>query len=172
VKRAGWFTLPLLLFGSTAVAAATISGRTLQVIDGDTLRLQSHDGHIHRIRLSGIDAPELGQPYGEEAKRHLEALSLGQTLKAECYKRDRHRRQVCRVSLGGRDLALAQLQAGLAWWFTRYAAEQAEGERLAYAAAERRAAQAGLGLWRQPAPTPPWQWRRSKAPALPATPPE
>ncbi len=56
-------------------------------------------------------------------------------------------------------LNLEQIKAGLAWHFKRYADEQSETDRKAYAEAETTAKEAKLGLWQQPNPTPPWDYR-------------
>jgi endonuclease YncB( thermonuclease family) len=66
---------------------------------------------------SGIDAPEKGQPFGEVSLRNLARLVFDRNVRAECYKEDWYRRQVCRLFDDSRDVALAQLDAGLAWWF-------------------------------------------------------
>ena len=66
---------------------------------------------------------------------------------------------MCHLFDGSRDVALAQLDAGLAWWFRRYAAEQPPQERAEYASAEDRARADAVGLWRDRDPVPPWEWR-------------
>jgi endonuclease YncB( thermonuclease family) len=104
-------------------------------------------------------APEKGQPFGEVSRQNLARLVFDRNVRAECYKEDRYRRQVCRLFDGSRDVALAQLDAGLAWWFRRYAAEQPPQERAEYASAEDRARADAVGLWRDRDPVPPWEWR-------------
>ena len=141
------------------VSAETLYGRVVGVADGDTLTLLDRDNRQHKIRISGIDAPEKGQPFGEVSRQNLARLVFDRNVRAECYKEDRYRRQVCRLFDGSRDVALAQLDAGLAWWFRRYAAEQPPQERAEYASAEDRARADAVGLWRDRDPVPPWEWR-------------
>jgi endonuclease YncB( thermonuclease family) len=63
--------------------------------------------------------------------------------------------------VNGKDVGLAQLDAGLAWWFRKYAHEQHPQDRIDYEAAEDRAAADRVGLWQDKDPVPPWEWRRS-----------
>ena len=142
------------------VFADTLYGRVVAIADGDTLTLLDRDNRQHRIRVGGIDAPEKGQPFGEVSRQHLARLVFDRSVRAECYKEDRYGRQVCRVFQGTKDVGLAQLDAGLAWWFRRYASEQSPQERAEYESAEDRARADGLGLWRDRDPTPPWAWRK------------
>ena len=55
---------------------------------------------------------------------------------------------------------LRQVQAGLAWHYKKYAAEQSDVDRRLYADAETDARNAGRGLWQESSPIPPWEWRR------------
>jgi micrococcal nuclease len=70
--------------------------------------------------------------------------------------RDRYGRTVARVSCGGRDASVAQLQAGMAWAFTKYLTDKSLPVVEASARAERR------GLWADPAPVAPWEWRKAR----------
>jgi endonuclease YncB( thermonuclease family) len=115
------------------------------VADGDTITLLDSNRQRHRIRLAGIDAPEKGQPFGLRSKQHLSELAFGKDEKADCYKVDRYGRDVCNVYVNGKDLGLAQLDAGLAWWYRKYAHEQHPKDWIEYETAEDRAAEIGLG---------------------------
>ena len=57
------------------------------------------------------------------------------------------------------DVGRAQLTVGLAWHFKKYEREQSEEDRLAYAFDEQEARARKAGLWNEPDPTPPWDWR-------------
>jgi len=104
--------------------AAEIAGRVVGIADGDTLTVLDADRTQHKIRFAFIDAPEKRQPYGDRSKRHLSELAYGKDAKADCYKIDRCGRQVCTVYVDGQDVSLTQLDAGLAWWYRKYAHEQ------------------------------------------------
>ena len=75
---------------------------------------------------------------------------------------DRYDRDVCTVYVNGKDVGLAQLDAGLAWWFRKYAHEQLPRDRIDYEAAEDRAAANRTGLWQDKNPVPPWEWRHKQ----------
>lgn len=143
-----------------AAHAAELSGRVVGIADGDTLTLLVPGNVQEKIRLSGIDAPEKGQPYGEASKQALSGLVFGKDVVVDWGKRDRYGRIVGKVMIDGRDACLDQVRAGLAWHFKRYENEQPPADRLSYAAAEAAARSAKAGLWVDPAPVAPWDWRK------------
>lgn len=149
--------VPLLVAG--AGTAQFLAGKVISVEDGDTITVVDSEYAHYRIRLFGIDAPEKGQAFGDVARAHLASLCAGGLVTASCPKIDRYGRHVCTVWVDEVDVSLAQLRAGLAWHFKRYASEQSLGERAAYARAEEEARAAGLGLWQDKNPIPPWEWR-------------
>ena len=111
------------LVASTHAGTHQIEGGIVGVHDGDSITLLVADDRQHKIRLDGIDAPELGQPFGRASKLHLAELLANRAAVAECNKTDRYGRGVCRVLVGGADAGLAQVRAGLAWCFRRCANE-------------------------------------------------
>jgi endonuclease YncB( thermonuclease family) len=145
-------------------SAAPIEGSALDVQDGDSFLLRADDGRRIRVRVSGIDAPERTQPYTDASRRHLGELLRGHRIRLEPVKQDVFDRTVARVLVVDgeppeRDAGLAQLEAGLAWHFRRYSAEQPSEDVARYARAERDAKARGLGLWRDAAPEAPWAFR-------------
>jgi endonuclease YncB( thermonuclease family) len=90
----------------------------------------------------------------------LASLTFKRNVRAECGKRDRYGREVCKVLDGLRDAGLEQISAGMAWWFHRYANEQSTEDRERSERAEQDATARKIGLWRDPNPVPPWEWRR------------
>jgi endonuclease YncB( thermonuclease family) len=140
--------------------AGTLAGRVVGVSDGDTITVLDGARQQHRIRLQGIDAPESKQAFGNVAKRGLSDLVFGQTVEVRFDKEDRYGRILGVVFLGGQDMNLAMVSRGLAWHYKSYQRDQAPLDRQRYALAEDQARQAGIGLWRDPQPTPPWDFRR------------
>jgi endonuclease YncB( thermonuclease family) len=167
--------LVLLLALSSAAVAATIQsfeGRVVGVADGDTVTVLDSNHLQHKIRLAGIDAPEKGQPFGDRSRQSLARAVLGKDVKVVWSKQDRYGRLVGTVWVapvgtgctGGAcpktlDVNLAQLTVGLAWHFKKYENEQSPQERGQYAFAEEEARAKKAGLWSEPDPIPPWQWR-------------
>jgi endonuclease YncB( thermonuclease family) len=144
-------------------------GRVVSVDDGDSFvfeRRAAPAGEPRRIRvrLHAIDTPELVQPHGLAARDALARLTRQRLLALDCYKRDPRGRAVCRVTDVGRsdaarDIELALLQQGFAWYYRAFSSEQTAAERAEYATAEADARALRRGLWQQDAPMPPWTCR-------------
>lgn len=169
------FVLAVSLLVSVAVQAETLEGKIVRIVDGDTLVLLDASNTQHRVRLSGIDTPERGQPFGRRASQNLARLAGAKPARLEWYKKDRWDRLIGTVWVQSPDaqcqgaecpktldIGLAQITQGLAWHFKRYAHEQPEAERERYSFAEEEARAKGAGLWRDPNPVPPWEWRKRK----------
>ncbi len=131
--------------------------RVVSVHDGDTLRAIDQGKVERKVRLVGIDAPEIGQAFGTKARDGLAAMVKGKSVEVHADSEDRYGRTLARLVVEGQDVNRQMVLDGLAWHFTRYSND----ERLAAAEREARAAQ--RGLWRDPAPVPPWEWRASEA---------
>ncbi|MES2714647.1 MAG: thermonuclease family protein [Pseudomonadota bacterium] len=135
---------------SVALLLCTI----LAVSDGDTLTARCSEGApTLSIRLAEIDAPEKGQPFGRASRASLAGLCLDKAAEVRPTAHDRWGRTVAHVSCAGSDASAAQVQAGLAWAFTRYL-KGPEMPRL-----EEAARAARVGLWAEPEPMAPWLWR-------------
>jgi endonuclease YncB( thermonuclease family) len=135
------------------------TGQATQVKDGDSFVLRTGDGTVIQVRIAGIDAPEAGQAWADASRRHLSERLSGCTLRLSPQKIDPFGRTVAAVHCDERDVGLVQLRAGLAWHFRRYAREQAEAQRIAYADAEAKARSERIGLWQDERPLEPWKYR-------------
>lgn len=171
------WVLALLLTSGPGFAAsmsASLSGKVVGVSDGDTVTLLDADHKQHKIRVSGIDAPEKAQAFGERSKQHLALLVHAKEVEVQWNKRDRYGRIVGKVLVAEVtckapacpktvDAGLRQINLGLAWWYRDYAKEQSNEDAQRYRLAEEDARTRGVGLWASgAAPTPPWEWRREK----------
>ena len=114
----------------------------------------------HRGRLSGIDAPEKRQAFGQVSKQHLSDLAYDKTVSVVFHKRDRYQRILGKVLVNGADAGLDQIETGMAWHYKKYEREQSTEDRVAYARAEEKARAERRGLWRDSRPVPPWAFRR------------
>ena len=143
-----------LLLG-TPLEAADYSGRVVGVIDGDTIEvLNGH--HAERIRLSGIDCPEKGQAFGQRAKQAASALVFGKKVTIQTHGYDKYKRTLGDVFLSdGKNLNQELVRQGFCWWYRKYAPGDTVLEGL-----ENEAREARKGLWADPAPIPPWEWRK------------
>ncbi len=129
-----------------------VSGEPFQavvvgVVDGDTLDLTGQ-----RVRLYGVDAPEKGQPYGVPAIACLSTLVVGRTVTVEPMGTDPYGRLLAVLWVEGQDINAALVAQGCAWAYP--------GTGEAYRDEEAQARAQGLGLWAQPNPIPPWEWRK------------
>jgi endonuclease YncB( thermonuclease family) len=143
----------------SAGTAQRLHGRLQAIQDGDSFVLATGDGRQLRIRIAGIDAPERGQAWGGRAREHLNELLARHPLQVAPLKQDRYGRTIADVHNGAVDVGLAQIRAGLAWHYRRYADEQPPTRRNAYAQAERQAREQHQGLWQDSAPQAPWLLR-------------
>ena len=112
----GWLALAVwLVIAAAPSQAAELRGKVVNVHDGDTITLLDADRRQHKIRLSGIDAPELKQAFGRASRQHLADQVAGRTVVIEWSKRDKYNRIVGKILLDGRDINISQIEAGLAW---------------------------------------------------------
>ncbi len=138
------FCFLLLLSFQNAAAIESLVGRPARIISGNELVLLSSDGSIHRIRLNGIDTQPPNRPWGAAARRHLQSLVMGRSVRF-IYQRDGLMDQISgRLTHGGADINIRLLSAGLAR-FNPSELSPADAEK--YAQAERQARAAGLGIW-------------------------
>jgi endonuclease YncB( thermonuclease family)/methylphosphotriester-DNA--protein-cysteine methyltransferase len=136
-----------------------IEGKVVRVSDGDTITVLDADNKQHKIRFQGIDAPESKQDFGQASKENLSKMVFGKQVTVTWSKVDKYRRTVGKVFLDGKDVNIEQIKAGMAWHYKKYADEQPPEDRITYAKAEEEARAAKLGLWQDPNPTPPGEWR-------------
>jgi endonuclease YncB( thermonuclease family) len=160
IRRIAVFILILITHAS--LSAATLSGRTVRVTDGDTIVILSEGNVQHKIRLQGIDAPERKQAYGTKSKERLSESVAGRFVVVEYDKKDRYGRIIGKVLIGGKDACLEQIRAGLAWHYKKYQKEQPESDRILYSEAENNAREAKRGLWQDPHALAPWEYRAAR----------
>lgn len=142
-----------------AVYADTLTGRVVAIADGDTLTLLDATNTQHKIRLAGIDSPEKNQPFGQVCKQSLSGLTYNQAAQIDWNKLDRYGRVIGKVLVNGQDVNLEQIRLGCAWHYKKYQNEQSPEDQVSYARAEEEARAIGVGLWREGAAIPPWEWR-------------
>lgn len=155
--------VPFLLCWSISVSAETLVGRVVGVSDGDTVTVLDAERQQHKIRLGGIDAPEKRQAFGQRSKEALSDMVFGRTISVEWSKLDRYGRIIGKIIVNAKDVNLGQVEAGLAWWYQKYSAEQTVTDRQLYALAEDRARRERLGLWADAVPVAPWDFRRLRS---------
>jgi endonuclease YncB( thermonuclease family) len=165
----GFIAILMLFFCS--LTQADVMGRVVAVTDGDTIKVLDSSNTQHKVRLTGIDAPERGQPYGTASRDNLSRMVAGKEVKVESTKNDRYGRVLGKVWVQPSDCPTcgktldanhAQILAGMAWWYRYYAKEQSPEDRGRYESAEDEARKRKWGLWADPNPINPYDWRKGK----------
>ena len=140
---------------SLAAGARTYQGFVTHVTDGDSIWVRAASGGAPReVRLQGIDAPEICQAYGREARAALASVALHRTVIVSTRARDRYERIVARVDAGPQDLGAWMVAGGHAW------SDAYRGRGGPYARRQDAAMAARLGLWAGADPMPPREFRR------------
>jgi len=152
-----------LLIFAPAIVWAEFSGEVVGVLDGDTIEVM-HGQQAERIRLNGIDCPEKGQAYGTKAKQAASARVIGNVVTVRTHGMDKYGRTIADVLLAdGSNLNHELVKEGWCWWYRKYAPKDATLEQL-----EQSARDARSGLWVDPQPLPPWEYRKAMRGKKPA----
>jgi micrococcal nuclease len=149
--------LLFFLLLAPTLAGETWRGRVVAIADGDTITVL-RDRVSVKIRLHGIDAPEMGQPFGRRAREFAGDLVAGREVEVTRVDTDRYGRMVALIEVDGRVLNHEMVRAGLAWWYRKYAPRDELLEEFEAAARDAR-----RGLWRDGTPIAPWEWRKTRA---------
>lgn len=150
--------------GDSAIGRCNLSGRVVSVADGDTVTVLDANNVQHKIRLAGIDAPERGQPYSNVAKRALSDWVFNKDVCVDWFKKDRYRRKIGTIYVDEYNINYSMVVFGLAWHYKQFQKEQTNIDRVSFSDAEAKARSGVIGLWKEPNPVPPWEWRKNKRP--------
>ena len=145
---------------------ARFSSDSFQVVDGDSIRMVNPETGKVELRLASIDAPEWNQTGGQAAKRHLEAITTGRRATFLQTDTDRYQRAVVFMfvdvenpdgaSFRPQEVNAQMVADGFAWHAVKYSSSERLNRLEATAKAKR------LGLWADPNPQPPWEYRARK----------
>lgn len=132
-------------------------GKVVGVQDGDTFTLLVDKAEM-KIRLHGIDAPESGQPFGSRSKEALSKLIYGKEVTVRKTGTS-WSRTTGYVTQGDTDVNAEMVKSGFAW-------DSPQFSKGKYAKLEHAAREQKCGLWVDPNPVRPSEWRagqKSKA---------
>lgn len=147
------FFLPSLGHSSSDDAQALYVARVNHVYDGDTLAVQDGHGYHHRIRLASIDAPELKQPWGIEARAYLATKINQRYVTVKLLTKDKYGREIANVFYHDEDINRHMVEKGLAWHYKDF------DHNPEYGAVELESRKEHRGLWCSYKPMEPWVWR-------------
>lgn len=150
--------ISFLILLCASAQAEILRGLASAITDGDTI-VVSDGTQSHKVRLNGIDAPELSQPFGKESRAALARIIEYQSVVVIWSKRDKYDRIIGTVTWRSADVGLTLLYQGWAWYFKKYESDVAEIERVIYQEAEASARQRRVGLWQANNPQAPWDAR-------------
>ena len=155
------FKLLIVLIIFSLPLSADFSGLVIKVIDGDTIIVL--DGAKKRkVRLVGIDAPELKQNFGLKSKQELSDLIDRKRVKILSNSEDRFKRALGKVIYKNIDINLSLIKVGMAWHYKRYKKNQSKKDQVEYAYHEKLAIESQIGLWGDNNSIAPWDWRKGK----------
>ena len=149
-----------VLFLLLALPSTCLSwpAKVVSVADGDTIKVL-RDGRQVKVRLYGIDSPEKGQAFGQQAQGLTAALVAGRQVDVEQKDVDRYGRIVGLVEVNGQSLNELIIQNGYAWVFAEYCNEKFCDD---WVRLEGTARQQKKGMWQDSVVVPPWEWRAAQ----------
>ncbi len=140
---------------AVGTAPAGFAGKVVGVHDGDSFTIL-HGGNAEKVRVNGIDCPEIGQPFGKNARQYASGLIFGRVVTVIVFGRDRYGRTIGDARLAdGRMLSREMVRAGLAWQYRKHSKDRV------LAALEANARSSKRGLWADANPVAPWNWRKA-----------
>ena len=151
-----FFVLLLVTCSFSWLFGQSYSAKIIGVKDGDTVEIL-WQGQPQGVRLAHIDCPEKKQNYGTKAKEFVSNFCFGKTVTLVIAgKPDRYGRWLAEIFYKNQNLNKELVRNGLAWHFKKYSDNEV------YAALESKAKSAKFGLWQDPHPIAPWEWRKQK----------
>lgn len=130
-----------------------IQGVVVKINDGDSVTMLLKKSQL-KIRLNGIDAPEIGQAYWKKSREFLSNAITNKTITARVFGVDRYGRLLADILVNGRNINSELVANGLAWHYKAYSSNP-ELAKLEEEARKKR-----IGLWQDPRPIAPWDYRR------------
>ena len=144
-----------LVLAVSSSAWADFTGNVVGVADGDSITVLRGREQV-KVRLVDIDAPEKAEPFGNRSKQALDALVHGKEVLVVERGKDRYQRVLGRVYRGDLDVNAEMVRQGMAWVFRQYSKDATLLKIEAEASEQRR------GLWHDPDPMAPWEWRKDQ----------
>jgi len=149
-----------ILFIALLLSAANCFGedffRVVGIHDGDSITVLTVEKKQIKIRLEGIDAPELKQAFGSRAKEHLSSLIMGKDVTLIVKGEDLYKRTLSKILLDSQNVNLSMVRDGFAWHYSKYSKDKKFAEAEAEARIKKK------GLWMDQNPVAPWDYRSNQ----------
>lgn len=124
--------------------------------DGDTINIINDDGKKVKIRLYGIDAPEIKQDYGKKSRQCLEDMIADKKISYAVEDKDKYGRIVATIYADNININYEMIKKGCAWSYFQYS------KSLRNELAQLKAKYNNIGLWAEDNPQAPWEYRKQK----------
>ncbi len=113
------FAVTLLVYVCTVSLALAWPGVVTHVSDGDTVWVKPlQGGESYKVRLLGIDAPEICQPWGPQSRLALSAVLQNQVVEVTARTRDSYGRLLAQLTSQGNDVGAWMVGQGYAWSYS------------------------------------------------------
>ncbi len=143
----------VLIILAVSAYPVDFEGKIIEVVDGNTVVIETEEKEVVKLWLDEVDAPELVQNYGTEAKAYLVKVALNRKVKVQLKGKDRWGNQFAVITLRGEKcLSTEMLKAGMVWNNGSEEKKQLQEQAM----------KEGKGLWKESEPTPPWIFRRER----------
>jgi micrococcal nuclease len=152
----------LVLFNGVAANASSLFGKVIEVNSGDVITIFNLNRPV-RIKLLGVDAPEMDQAFGDVAKKHLADLVYDRTVVVEYAGIAADKSLIGRVLLGSADIGAQMIRDGAAWVDPGTQHRLSAADRDVYQQSEQAARGERRGLWQQENPEAPWEFVKAGA---------
>lgn len=151
-----------LCLPAAAVKAASLFGKVIEVNSGDVITISNLNRPV-RVRLLGVDAPEMDQVFGDVAKKHLRDLVFDKSVLVEYAGIAGDHSLNGRVLLEGADIGAQMIRDGAAWVDPDTQHRLTATDREVYQQSEVAARSERRGLWQQENPVAPWEFAKAVA---------
>ena len=147
------FSVLISLFFIVQTNAQT-KATVIRIVDADTYQVLSN-AQVFTVRLANVDAPELKQHFGVEAKQYVTELIYGKQILLEVQGKDRYNRTIASITINGKALDSILISNGWAWHYAEYNHDKN------LAAYQNEAIKFKFGLWQcgSNKVCPPWLYR-------------
>ena len=144
------------------VQASSLFGRVIEVSSGDVITIFNLNRPV-RVKLLGVDAPELAQPFGDVARKHLSDLVYDKSVIVEYSGIAADSSLRGRVLLNGTDIGAQMIRDGAAWFDLSNQNRLSTDEREIYQQSEQAARSERRGLWQTENPVAPWEFVKAES---------
>ncbi|MBK1963651.1 thermonuclease family protein [Campylobacter novaezeelandiae] len=142
----------LIFIESFIAQTKSFDAKVIKVIDGDTIEVLNSSGSKYKIRFFAIDAPELKQKFGIEAKNYLSSIIKDKKVKIIYKDEDLYGRILAIVKFDDLDINKIMVSKGYAWAYSFYSDIYIKDQKFAQ--------KNSLGLWKDQNPIEPYKWRK------------